>query len=94
MGAAAAAGACATLGAATVGAAATGVARAVGCALGVLPHATNSAGTAMLANRFDQLFTDLHLAVASWIELRQRIETLLHPFVVLSVLGSRSIHLM
>jgi len=104
MGVGAAAGGCAAPGgcvlpgaaaaADAVGAVGTGVSWAAGCALGVLPHAANSAGTAMLANRFDQLLTDFHLAVAAWIELRQRVEALLYPFVVISVLRSRSVHLM
>src|SRR5580692_9313674 len=52
-------------------------------------HAASIASAARLANRFDQLFTDFHLAVAAWVELRERSKALLHPFIVGAVLGSR-----
>src|SRR5271170_6872016 len=54
-------------------------------------HAASSANAAKLTNRFDQLFTDFHLAVAAWVELRERSKALLHPFIIGAVLGSRGV---
>src|SRR3984957_14512153 len=58
---------------------------------GALWHAASSARHPKLTNRFDQLFTNFRLAVTAWIELRQRREALLHPFIVGAVLSARRI---
>src|SRR5271168_5592469 len=57
-------------------------------------HAASSANAAKLTNRFDQLFTDFHLAVAAWVELRERSKALLHPFIIGAVLGPRGVYFM
>src|SRR5271155_612217 len=58
---------------------------------GALWQAASIARHPTLTNRFDRLLTDLHLAVTAWIELRQRGEALLHPFIVGAVLRPRGV---
>src|ERR1700736_5455888 len=60
---------------------------------GALWQAASNASAPALTNGFDQLLTDFHLAVAAWIELRQRTKALLHPLIVGAVFGSRGIDL-
>src|SRR6266404_625031 len=61
---------------------------------GVLWQAARRISPLRLTNRFDQWLTDLHLAVTAWIELCQGRETLLHPFIVGALLGSRGVDFM
>src|SRR5580658_4894703 len=64
---------------------------ALACFGGALWQAASIASRLALTNRFDQLLTDLHLAVTAWIELRQRGEALLHPLIVGAVLRPRRV---
>src|SRR5271170_7877772 len=95
FGAAAACWVAAAAGAANgVPAAATGIRVSTGALAGfggALWQAASIASTLALTNRFDQLLTDLHLAVTAWIELRQRGEALLHPLIVGAVLRPRRV---
>src|ERR1700683_2715275 len=65
------------------------------CWYGDVPaQPASKASAPALANRFDQLLTDFHLAITAWIELRECGKALLHPFVVSTVLDPRSVELM
>ena len=81
-------------GAATVFAATGVVSTGFGAWLGVEPQPASHASKLALTNRFDQLFTDFHLAVSTWIQLCERSETLLHPLVVDTVARSRRVEFM
>ncbi len=71
----------------------TGVAARDACNGALWQPASNATAHA-LTNRFDLGFTDFHLAVAAWIELRQRGKALLHPLIVNALLGPRRVDFM
>src|SRR5579871_231782 len=74
-------------------AAGLGAAAGFGGALWQAARSASAPAPMSLTNGFDQLFTLLHLAIATGIELRERCEALLHPLIVIPVLGTRCIHL-